>query len=199
MVLLIWGDVYNMALIFENSKEFQDNKYTIPKEVGDYFKAHEESLESQDPYFAIGGHRVLKRLSRNGENYNEKNGKKNGEKQESATLSANDAKVIKHRMQKSINTYGADSPKNQIYAGEVGKVLKNVCNDAIATAKRKNQQVQPVKPVKPNAVTDTEMPTIKTKEMTKPGGKISYTVTAENKKIYLPEKAIEKLYEYYKK
>jgi hypothetical protein len=182
-----------MAIIFENSKEFQDNKYTIPKEVGNFLKAHEESLESQDPHFAMNGHRVVKRLSRNGENYNEKNGKKNGEKQDVATLSANDAKVIKHRMNASLNKYGTDSPKNYIYTSEVGKTIEKVCDDAIATAKRKSMQVQPVKPIKPN-VADVKPATItKTKEISAPNGKISYTVTAECKKIYISESQVIKL------
>lgn len=182
-----------MAIIFENSKEFQDNKYTIPKEVGNFLKAHEESLESQDPHFAMNGHRVVKRLSRNGESYNEKNGKKNGEKQDVATLSANDAKVIKHRMNASLNKYGTDSPKNYIYTSEVGKTIEKVCDDAIATAKRKSMQVQPVKPIKPNAA-DVKPATItKTKEISAPNGKISYTVTAECKKIYISESQVIKL------
>lgn len=182
-----------MALIFENSKEFQDNKYTIPQQTGNYFKAQAELLKSQDPHSAIPGHRVVDRLKNDGKAYNEKGGKKNGGKQEAATLSANDAKVIKHRMNKSINTFGADSPKNHIYAGEVGKAIEKVCDDAIATAKRKSQQVQAVKPVKPNAVTDTETPMIKTKEIAKPGGKISYTVATESKKIYISEAQVLKL------
>lgn len=183
-----------MAIIFENSKEFQDNKYTIPREVGNFLKAHEESLESQDPHFAMNGHRVVKRLSRNGESYNEKNGKKNGEKQDAATLSANDAKVIKHRMNTSLNAYGTDSPKNQIYTSEVGKTIEKVCDDAIATAKRKSMQVQPVKPIKPNAAADTKPTMItKTKEISVPNGKISYTVTAECKKIYISESQAIKL------
>ena len=116
-----------MALIFENSKEFQDNKYTIPQQTGNYFKAQAELLKSQDPHSAIPGHRIVDRLKNDGKAYNEKGDKKNGEKQEAATLSANDAKVIKHRMKASLNANGVDSTKNRIYASEVGKTIEKVC------------------------------------------------------------------------
>jgi hypothetical protein len=183
-----------MALVFENSKEFQDNKYTIPRQTGNYFKAQAELLKSQDPHSAIPGHRVVDRLKNDGKAYNEKGGQKNGGKQEAATLSANDAKVIKHRMKTSLNSLGTDSPKNYIYTGEVGKAIEKVCDDAIATAKRKSQQVQAVKPVKPNAAVDTKPATItKTKEISTPNGKISYTVTTECKKVYISESQVIKL------
>ena len=183
-----------MALIFENSKEFQDNKYTIPQQTGNYFKAQAELLKSQDPHSAIPGHRIVDRLKNDGKAYNEKGDKKNGEKQEAATLSANDAKVIKHRMKASLNANGVDSTKNRIYASEVGKTIEKVCDDAISTAKRKSMQVQAVKPVKPNAAEDTKPPMItKTKEISVPNGKISYTVTSECKKIYMSESQIIKL------
>ena len=96
-------------------------------------------------------------------------------------------------MNASLNKYGTDSAKNRIYASEVGKTIEKVCDDAIATAKRKSMQVQQVKPIKPNAA-DTKPATItKTKEISVPNGKISYTVTAECKKIYISESQVIRL------
>ena len=183
-----------MALVFENSKEFQDNKYTIPKDVGQVLNTYDKSYETQDPHFAMKLHRVIHRLADNGESYNEKKGK-NGETQQAATLTANDAKRIKGII---IHTTDIDSAKNKIVK-DMGSFLKDVCKKAINTAKRKNQQVKPVKPPKPTAQGSTKPSEVKIE--TTPNG-VKYQLAAsvaprkvmdECKKIYISEAQALKL------
>jgi hypothetical protein len=181
-----------MALIFENSKEFQDNKYTIPKEVGQVINAYDKSYEAQDPHFAMTLHRVIHRLADNGESYNEKKGK-NGENQQAATLTANDAKRIKGIINHTTNL---KSPKKSIVK-DMGTMLKRVCDDAIGDARRKNQQVKAVKPPKPTAANNATKPAEVKTETTPKGVKYqlaaSRKINVNGKKVYLSETQVMKI------
>lgn len=184
-----------MALIFENSKEFQDNEYTIPKDVGQVLNAYDKSFETQDPHFAMTIHRVVHRLADNGERYNEKKGK-NGEKQQAATLTANDAKRIKGTIKRA--QANLDSPKNAIIK-TIGTQLEDICDDALGDAKRKSQRVKPTEPPKPTEKTSTKPAEVKME--TTPNG-VKYQLAAhktprkvmdESKKIYISEAQVLKL------
>ena len=183
-----------MALVFENSEEFQSNKYTIPKDVGQVLNVYDKSFETQDPHFAMRLRRVVHRLADNGKSYNEKKGK-NGKKQQAATLTANDAKQIERVIDK---TTDFDSAKNYIIK-TLGSTLKRICKDAKNDAKRKTQKVKPVEPPKPTGADSTKPSEVKIE--TTPNG-VKYQLAAhktprkvmkEGKKIYISESQVIKL------
>ena len=183
-----------MALIFENSKEFQDNEYTIPKDVGQVLNVYDKSFETQDPHFAMRLHRVVHRLADNGKRYNEKDGK-NGKKQQAATLTTNDAKRIKGIIN---HTTDLDSAKNHIIK-TIGTQLKDICDAAIGDSKRKSTRVKEVEPPKPTAQGAPKAAEVKME--TTPNG-VKYQLAAhktprkvidEGKKIYISESQLLKL------
>jgi len=148
-----------------------------------------------EPYLdkAEGGH-VLKSLASD-KHYNKKgnNADNNGEKKKVDTINVDDAKVRLHRMDK----FSPNSIQYQMYGGELAK---NIMKNGIQHA-RGVQTVDIVKPPKPTSNAEVKPATVKTKEIETPNGKITYTVTSENKKskkIYISEDAIKTLYEDYR-
>jgi uncharacterized protein YaiL (DUF2058 family) len=101
-------------------------------------------------------------------------------------------------MNKSLAKYGTKSPKNTVYASEAGKMMADTAKGIVKKGRLEGMKVQPVKPPKPTANSDVKPTIAKTKEISVPNGKISYTVTAENKKskkIYVSENTLQSLWE----
>ena len=181
-----------MALFLEDSQKVTQKKITIPQNAKKVFKAMEKVYE---PYLdkAEGGH-VLKSLASD-KHYNNKgnNADNNGEEKKIDTVSVDDAKVRLHRMDK----FSPNSIQYQMFGGELAK---NIYKDGIEKA-RSVSTVDAVKPPKPTSNAELKPAVVKTKEISTPNGKISYTVTAENKKpkkIYISENAVRKIYEDYR-
>lgn len=180
-----------MALFLEDSEKVTQKQIPIPQNAKKVFKAMEKVYE---PYLdkAEGGH-VLKSLASD-KHYNKKgNDKLNGEDKKADTINVDDAKVRLHRMDK----FSPNSIQYQMYGGELAK---NIMKNGIQHA-RGVQTVDIVKPPKPTSNAEVKPATVKTKEIETPNGKISYTVTSENKKpkkIYISEEAIKALYEDYR-
>lgn len=181
-----------MALFLEDSQKVIQKKITIPQNAKKVFKAMEKIYK---PYLdkAEGGH-VLKSLASD-KHYNNKgdNADNNGEEKKIDTISVDDAKVRLHRMDK----FSPNSVQYQMYGGELAK---NIYKDGIERA-RSVSTVDAVKPPKPTSNAEVKPAVVKTKEISTPNGKISYTVTSENKKpkkIYISEEAIKTLYEDYR-
>jgi hypothetical protein len=181
-----------MALFLEDSQKVTQKKIPIPQNAKKVFKAMEKVYE---PYLdkAEGGH-VLKSLASD-KHYNNKgnNADNNGEKKKIDTVSVDDAKVRLHRMDK----FSPNSIQYQMFGGELAK---NIYKDGIEKA-RSVSTVDAVKPPKPTSNAEVKPAVVKTKEISTPNGKISYTVTAENKKpkkIYISEDAVRKIYEDYR-
>ena len=172
-----------MALIFEYGEVTQSKKVTVPKKKSEELAAYKDMLDARlgkgtDLNMLPGGG-VLKRLS-DGEYNGEKGDLKSKNGEEGAkTMTATDATTFLSRMNKSLNKYGTDSPKNMVYTSGAGKIMKDIANDTIKTAKVMSMQVQPVKPPKPTDNSDTE--TVKAKEVTitKPGGTIRLAASRE--------------------
>ena len=181
-----------MALFLEDSQKVTQKKIPIPQNAKKVFKAMEKVYE---PYLdkAEGGH-VLKSLASD-KHYNNKgnNADNNGEEKKIDTVSVDDAKVRLHRMDK----FSPNSIQYQMFGGELAK---NIYKDGIEKA-RSVSTVDAVKPPKPTSNAEVKPAVVKTKEISTPNGKISYTVTAENKKpkkIYISEDAVRKIYEDYR-
>ena len=181
-----------MALFLEDTEKVTQKQIPIPQNAKKVFKAMEKVYE---PYLdkAEGGH-VLKSLASD-KHYNKKgnNTDNNGEKKKVDTINVDDAKVRLHRMDK----FSPNSIQYQMYGGELAK---NIMKNGIQHA-RGVQTVDIVKPPKPTSNAEVKPATVKTKEIETPNGKITYTVTSENKKskkIYISEDAIKALYEDYR-
>jgi len=181
-----------MALFLEDTEKVTQKQIPIPQNAKKVFKAMEKVYE---PYLdkAEGGH-VLKSLASD-KHYNKKgnNTDNNGEKKKVDTINVDDAKVRLHRMDK----FSPNSIQYQMYGGELAK---NIMKNGIQHA-RGVQTVDIVKPPKPTSNAEVKPAVVKTKEIETPNGKISYTVTSENKKpkkIYISEEAIKTLYEDYR-
>lgn len=181
-----------MALFLEDTEKVTQKQIPIPQNAKKVFKAMEKVYE---PYLdkAEGGH-VLKSLASD-KHYNKKgnNADNNGEKKKVDTINVDDAKVRLHRM----NKFSPNSIQYQMYGGELAK---NIMKNGIQHA-RGVQTVDIVKPPKPTSNAEVKPAVVKTKEIETPNGKISYTVTSENKKpkkIYISEEAIKTLYEDYR-
>ena len=175
-----------MALFLEDSEKVTQKKIPIPQNAKKVFKAMEKVYE---PYLdkVKGGH-VLKSLASD-KHYNKKgNGpENNGEEKKIDTVSVDDAKVRLHRMDK----FSPNSVQYQLYGGELAK---NIYKDGIQKA-RSVTTVDAVKPPKPTSDAEVKPSVVKTKEVSTPNGKISYTVTSEGKKtIHINEKKLDKLF-----
>ena len=177
-----------MALFLEDSEKVTQKQIPIPQNAKKVFKAMEKVYE---PYLdkVEGGH-VLKSLASD-KHYNKKGenaDKINGDDKKIDTINVDDAKVRLHRM----NKFSPNSVQYQMYGGELGK---NIMKQGIERARGVNT-VDAVKPPKPTSDADIKPATVKTKEITTPNGKISYTVTTENKKavnnkkVYITEEQI---------
>ena len=196
-----------MALIFEVFADSADGKkIPIPKKASEVLGVYKDGIEAQlgkgQNLAMFPGGRMLKKLS-NDSYYNEKGGnkRKNGSKsQGTQAITPNDAQVFLTRQKKSLNAKGVNSPNNFIYAGQPGKIMKDFAELVVDTGRRVGKQVQPVKPVKPNAAADTKPSSnVKAKEISMPNGNIKYQIAASrkidmgNKKIYLSETQLIKL------
>ena len=175
-----------MALFLEDSQKVTQKKIPIPQNAKKVFKAMEKVYE---PYLdkAEGGH-VLKSLASD-KHYNKKgNGpENNGEEKKIDTVNVDNAKVRLHRMDK----FSPNSVQYQLYGGELAK---NIYKDGIQKA-RSVTTVDAVKPPKPTSDAEVKPAVVKTKEISTPNGKISYTVTSEGKKtIHINEKKADKLF-----
>lgn len=164
-----------MALFLEDSAKVTQKQIPIPQNAKKVFKAMEKVYE---PYLdkVEGGH-VLKSLASD-KHYNKKGknaDKINGEEKNLDTINVDDAKVRIHRM----NKFSPNSVQYQMYGGELGK---NIMKQGIERARGVNN-VDAVKPPKPTSNAEVKPATVKTKEISTPNGKISYTVTTENKKL----------------
>ena len=192
-----------MALIFEDfADSAKSKKIPIPKKTADALAGYKDNLETsigkgQDINMFPGGG-VLKKWSSK-THYNERGSdkKKNGStKNAPQTITPNDANVFLTRRKKSIKSNGVNSPKNFIYNSKAGELMKQTAEKVVAAGRREGQKVQPVKPVKPNAVTATKPAQIKTKEISAPNGKITFNVTTENRIITEGVGDAHAIYEY---
>ena len=182
-----------MPLILEDSTKVTKKQIPIPQNAKKVFKAMKKIYE---PYLDknIPGSKILKSLGSD-KKYNKKgtNSKVNGEPIKQDTVNVNDAKVRLHRMNKL--------PKNSIqYQLNGGELAANIYKDGIARA-RGTKEVEAVKPPKPTS-NEVKPAEVKQEKISTPNGKITYTVTAENrvinesevnkskKKIYISEKKL---------
>ena len=172
-----------MALIFEYGEVTQSKKVTVPKKKSEELAAYKDMLDARlgdgvDLNMLPGGG-VLKRLS-DGEYNGEKGDLKNKNGEEGAkAMTATDATTFLSRMNKSMNKYGSDSPKNIVYTSGAGKIMKDIANDTIKAAKVMSMQVQPVKPPKPTDQGDVKVTKAKMTTITKPGGTIRLAASRE--------------------
>jgi len=181
-----------MAIIFEDSAKVTKKQIPIPQNAKNVFKAMKKIYE---PYLDknIPGSKILKSLGSD-KKYNKKgaNAQTNGKEIKQDSVNVNDAKVRLHRMNKL--------PKNSIqYQLNGGELAANIYRKGIERA-RGTKEVEAVKPPKPTTNADLKPADTKSETIKTPSGKITYTVTAENKqrkKIYLSEQAINRLLEYY--
>lgn len=163
-----------MPLILEDSAKVTKKQIPIPQNAKKVFKAMKKIYE---PYLDknIPGSKILKSLGSD-KKYNKKgtNSKVNGEPIKQDTVNVNDAKVRLHRMNKL--------PKNSIqYQLNGGELAANIYKDGIARA-RGTKEVEAVKPPKPTS-NEVKPAEVKQEKISAPNGKITYTVTAENRVI----------------
>lgn len=173
-----------MALFLEDSEKVTKKQIPIPQNAKKVFKVMKKIYE---PYLDknIPGSKVLKSLGSD-KKYNKRGAysKTNGETLKQDSVNVDDAKVRLHRMNKL--------PKNSIqYQLNGGELAANIYRDGIARA-RGTKEVEAVKPPKPTTNAQIKPSSIKREEIKTPNGKISYTVTNENKiiKVYITEKQL---------
>ena len=164
-----------MALFLEDSQKVTKKQIPIPQNAKKVFKAMKNIYE---PYLDknIPGSKILKSLGSD-KKYNKKgaNAQTNGDEIKQDSVNVNDAKVRLHRMNKL--------PKNSIqYQLNGGELAANIYRDGIARA-RGTKEVEAVKPPKPTSDAEVKPPSTKPETIKTPSGKITYTVTAENKII----------------
>ena len=164
-----------MAIIFEDSAKVTKKQIPIPQNAKNVFKAMKKMYE---PYLDknIPGSKVLKSLGSD-KKYNKKgaNANSNGKEIKQDSVNVNDAKVRLHRMNKL--------PKNSIqYQLNGGELAANLYRKGIERA-RGTKEVDAVKPPKPTSNISLKPSEIKQETVKTPSGKITYTVTAENRII----------------
>lgn len=159
-----------MAIIFEDSEKIINKQIPINKQQKDYFKAMDNLYKPYEDR-AEGGH-VLKSLASD-KQYGKRGekSKNNGETGKTDTISVDDAKIRLHRMQK----FAPNSVQYQMYGGEAGEKLYK---DGIRRARAVNT-VSPVEPPKPITDADTKPAGVKTKEISKPNGKIKLAASRQ--------------------
>lgn len=177
-----------MALFLEDSEKVTQKQIPIPNKSKEVFKAMDMLYKPYEDKVE-GGH-VLKSLASD-KQYNKKGEKanKNGDVKNSDTVSVEDAKKRMERMDK----FAPNTPQYQMYGGQLGH---DIYKKGIEQARRVNT-VNPVKPVLPTAQSVTKPAGVETKEISKPNGKITYTMPAENKtykKIYIKEEQLMALH-----
>jgi hypothetical protein len=164
-----------MAIIFEDSAKVTKKQIPIPQNAKNVFKAMKKIYE---PYLDknIPGSKILKSLGSD-KKYNKKgaNAQTNGKEIKQDSVNVNDAKVRLHRMNKL--------PKNSIqYQLNGGELAANLYRKGIERA-RGTKEVEAVKPPKPTTNADLKPADTKPETIKTPSGKITYTVTAENRMI----------------
>lgn len=164
-----------MAIIFEDSAKVTKKQIPIPQNAKNVFKAMKKIYE---PYLDknIPGSKILKSLGSD-KKYNKKgaNAQTNGKEIKQDSVNVNDAKVRLHRMNKL--------PKNSIqYQLNGGELAANIYRKGIERA-RGAKEVEAVKPPKPTTNADLKPADTKPETIKTPSGKITYTVTAENRII----------------
>ena len=164
-----------MAIIFEDSAKVTKKQIPIPQNAKNVFKAMKKIYE---PYLDknIPGSKILKSLGSD-KKYNKKgvNANSNGKEIKQDSVNVNDAKVRLHRMNKL--------PKNSIqYQLNGGELAANLYRKGIERA-RGTKEVDAVKPPKPTSNVSLKPSEIKQETVKTPSGKITYTVTAENRII----------------
>ena len=164
-----------MAIIFEDSAKVTKKQIPIPQNAKNVFKAMKKIYE---PYLDknIPGSKILKSLGSD-KKYNKKgaNAQTNGKEIKQDSVNVNDAKVRLHRMNKL--------PKNSIqYQLNGGELAANIYRKGIERA-RGTKEVEAVKPPKPTTNADLKPADTKPEKINTPSGKITYTVTAENRII----------------
>lgn len=164
-----------MAIIFEDSAKVTKKQIPIPQNAKNVFKAMKKIYE---PYLDknIPGSKILKSLGSD-KKYNKKgaNAQTNGKEIKQDSVNVNDAKVRLHRMNKL--------PKNSIqYQLNGGELAANIYRKGIERA-RGTKEVEAVKPPKPTTNADLKPSDTKPETIKTPSGKITYTVTAENRII----------------
>ena len=164
-----------MAIIFEDSAKVTKKQIPIPQNAKNVFKAMKKIYE---PYLDknIPGSKILKSLGSD-KKYNKKgaNAQTNGKEIKQDSVNVNDAKVRLHRMNKL--------PKNSIqYQLNGGELAANIYRKGIERA-RGTKEVEAVKPPKPTSNADLRPADTKSETIKIPSGKITYTVTAENRMI----------------
>lgn len=164
-----------MAIIFEDSAKVTKKQIPIPQHAKKVFQAMKKIYE---PYLDknIPGSKILKSLGSD-KKYNKKgaNAQTNGKEIKQDSVNVNDAKVRLHRMNKL--------PKNSIqYQLNGGELAANIYRKGIERA-RGTKEVEAVKPPKPTSNAELKPSVTKSEEIKAPSGKITYTVTAENRVI----------------
>lgn len=164
-----------MAIIFEDSAKVTKKQIPIPQNAKNVFKAMKKIYE---PYLDknIPGSKILKSLGSD-KKYNKKgaNANSNGKEVKQDSVNVNDAKVRLHRMNKL--------PKNSIqYQLNGGELAANLYRKGIERA-RGTKEVEAVKPPKPTSNVSLKPSEIKQETVKTPSGKITYTVTAENRMV----------------
>jgi hypothetical protein len=164
-----------MALIFEDSQKVTKKQIPIPQNAKKAFKALKKVYK---PYLDknIPGSKILKSLGSE-EKYNKKgvNSKTNGKPIKQDSVNVDVAKVRLHRMNKL--------PKNSLqYQLNGGELAANIYRDGIARA-RSQEKVSPVDPPKPTSNAEVKPAEVKQEKISTPNGKITYSVTAENRLI----------------
>lgn len=164
-----------MAIIFEDSAKVTKKQIPIPQNAKNVFKAMKKIYE---PYLDknIPGSKILKSLGSD-KKYNKKgaNAQTNGKEIKQDSVNVNDAKVRLHRMNKL--------PKNSIqYQLNGGELAANIYRKGIERA-RGTKEVDAVKPPKPTSNVSLKPSEIKQETVKTPSGKITYTVTTENRMI----------------
>jgi len=164
-----------MALIFEDSQKVTKKQIPIPQNAKKVFKAMKKIYE---PYLDknISGSKILKSLGSD-KKYNKKgaNANSNGDEIKQDSVNVNDAKVRLHRMNKL--------PKNSIeYQLNGGELAASIYKKGIERA-RGTKEVEAVKPPKPTSNAALKPNKVGQESISTPNGKITYTVTSENRVI----------------
>jgi len=164
-----------MPLILEDSAKVTKKQIPIPQNAKKVFKAMKKIYE---PYLDknIPGSKILKSLgSEKKYNKKETNSKVNGKPIKQDSVNVDLAKVRLHRMNKL--------PKNSLqYQLNGGELAANIYRDGIQRA-RSQEKVSPVDPPKPTSNAKVKPQSVKQEKISTPNGKITYSVTAENRII----------------
>jgi len=162
-----------MAIIFEYSDKIKNKKNPIPKGIRRYARNLYGALEKITPKNDKNDLKGLKALAST-TNYNKKGAesKENGKENTAKTITTNDAIT-------RLSRYPKNDIMGQLKQG--GEPVRQFLKRCVAKSARQ-EKVPPVEMPKPtsNAVKPSS---VNSKSINMPNGKITYNVTAENKKI----------------